>query len=82
MAEENNSIKTRKLTAKSYLMISILTLIIVFIINLILFITEKGGNAVPIILIILASMIIVLLTIYIIRDIVRIYIKKSEKNSQ
>jgi len=82
MAEENNSITTRKLTAKSYLMISILSLIIVFIINLILFITEKGGNAVPIILIILASMIIVLLTIYIIRDIVRIYIKKSEKNSQ
>lgn len=82
MAEENNCNTTRKLTAKSYLLISILSLIIVFIINLILFITEKGGNAIPIILIILASMIIILLTIYIIRDIVRIYLKKSEKNNQ
>ena len=82
MTEENNKISTRKLTPKSYLMITILTLIVVFIINLILFITEKGGNAVPILLIILASLIITLVIKYIIIDIVRIYREKTESNNQ
>ena len=82
MAEENNKIPTRKLTPKSYLLITILSLLVVFIINLILFITEKGGNAIPILLIILASLIVTLVIIYIIIDIVKIYRKKIEKNSQ
>lgn len=82
MAEKNNKISTKKLTPKSYLMITILTLVMIFLINLILFITEKGGNTVPILLIILASLIITLLIIYIIIDIVRIYRKKIERNNQ
>ncbi len=82
MAEENNKISTRKLKPKSYFLITIFSLILVFLINLILFITEKGGNAIPILLIILASLIIILLIIYIIIDIVMIYRKKTERNNQ
>ncbi|NHJ32329.1 MAG: hypothetical protein FK732_05670 [Asgard group archaeon] len=83
MAEKNsNEITKRKFTIKSYFIITILLLTLAFLVNLLLFVFEKGGNAIPIIMIVLASLIIVILTTYIIIDIVRIYRKKSRKKSQ
>jgi hypothetical protein len=80
MAEEKDDLRERKITINSVLLISILSFLVVFIINLILFVTEKGGAAIPFVLIVFAGLIVVMLLIYIIIDILKIYKKKAMKN--